>query len=734
MDSKTRFLVTDRFYVDRRSEALVVDGRPVSVNQRTYQVMLLLMSRPGELVTKRELFEQIWETLEVSDAVLTTAIKELRQALGDDARAPWAIATVHARGYRFLPDVQKRETLEDPAANKAPELKQPRFPKIGLFAIFSVLAIVLAYTLLSGPETVDGPATEAVPNSIAVLPFDDLSEAGDQKWFADGLAEEILNSLAQSRDLLVAARNSSFRYGGGDAVDIREVAQALNVTHIMEGSVRRETDQLRVTAQLIRADDGFHVWSKTYDFPIATGNALSLQRNIAEDVLVTLEADGMQADIENEPAPIPLDIFEQYLRGRQLVMSRRPDAVLEGLDTLNSLVQIAPEFAPGHAWLAYAYMFSTAFSGRPILQSSISAEQHVRRAMELDPDGADPLTSAALLELMRSDVNAALEFANRAVAANPNHVPALRRRGVILLNLNRLEEAHRDLLAALARDPLSAISLAHVASTYSALNNRQQALQAVKEGVRWNPDDAIANASMSRVLANVGEYVEAIRYAERSVEINPNAALATLALAALYWQVGLDDRVEFADPSMVWNGLAAASLSAGNQESAMELVETYGSVKTGSVAGIHIYHWIHDMNAAYSPAMRTADQDDLAGIGLDYSYRRGAIPAMLALEANGDPQAVIIRENLANLFQDKKPGDYAFRRDIYGAASWHMVSGTHQEAMAWLQDALDKGFIFRELHLDPIWDPIRESPEFQAILDTSDKLAESVRSELALSR
>ncbi|MDX1557011.1 MAG: tetratricopeptide repeat protein, partial [Xanthomonadales bacterium] len=414
---------------------------------------------------------------------------------------------------------------------------------------------------------------------------------------------------------------------------------------------------------------------------------------------------------------------------RQLVMTRRPDAVLEGLDELNTLIQLSPDFAPGHAWLAYGYLFSSQFSGRPIAESITAAELHVRRAMELDPEDADPLTAAALLELFRRDPESALEFANRAIAANPNHVPALRRRGVIYLNLGQARKAHDDFLAVRARDPLSPITLAHVADTYAIFNDKANAVQAVSEAVRWNPDDAIANGQMGRILADTGEYVDALRYMERAVEINPKAALSTLGLSALYWQVGLDDRLDFAEVPMAWIGLAAAAMSAGEFDRGLQLAETHGTGFTSSLVDMHIFHWNDDPQRAYAPAMRLAARDHLAGSGLSDSYRQGAIPALLALEANGDPQAVAIRENLASLFHDKEPGDYAFGRDIYGAASWHIVNGNSDESLAWLQHAMNHGFIFRALHLDPIWAPVRETTEFKSILMTSDEHAESVRAE-----
>ncbi len=725
VDSETRFLVTDRFYVDRGSESLMVEGEAVPLHRRNYQVLLELMSRPNELVTKRELFENVWGTLDVSDAVLTTAIKELRQALGDDARDPWAIATVHARGYRFLLDVKRSATsvLQPPAPENIFE-ENKKTPIGWIAGIVAILAVVIIFLLVSGPSP-DEEATNTISRSIAVLPFDDLSAEGNLKWFGDGLAEEILNSLARSGDLMVSARTSSFRYGNDN--DIREIGRDLDVSYVMEGSVRRDARQLRVTAQIIRANDGFHVWSETYDLPIDTSNALSLQRNIAQDVLATFESVSTENIVADHASEVPLEVYEQYVRGRQLVMSRREEGVLEGLQELNSVVRLAPDFAPGHAWLAYAYLFSTQFSGRPMMESATAAEVHVRRAIELEPEGADPLTAAALLELFRRDFTRALDYADRAVTANPNHVPALRRRGVILLGMGNIPEASRDFMAVAARDPLSPISLGHVADIHWILGEKDRALASARENVRWNPGDAIANGTLGRILADAGEYGDAIARLEAAVEINPNMALSTLTLAALYWKVGLDEMISFAEPAMVWNGMAAAALSAGDFDRGLQLVQAYGMGSTGSLSGIEIYHWHGDMEIAYPLAMRIAEQDLVASSGLEYAYVRSAIPALMILEANGAPQAVSIRNKLAVLFSDKKPGDLAFASSVYGAASWHMLNGRPEEALAWLQDAIDKGFIFRALHLDPIWDSLRETMEFQGLVQRSDLLAESVR-------
>jgi len=141
------------------------------------------------------------------------------------------------------------------------------------------------------------------------------------------------------------------------------------------------------------------------------------------------------------------------------------------------------------------------------------------------------------------------------------------------------------------------------------------------------------------------------------------------------------------------------------------------------------YYWQGDMANAYIPAKRLAAQSRLAEGGLAHSYQAGAIPVMLVLEANGDPQHEVLREQLEKLFAGREPGDLAFGPDLYGAASWCMVNGEGEEALAWLKDAGERGFIFRELSLDLVWDPLHDSPEFQTILAAMEERAAAIRSE-----
>lgn len=231
---------SDDLTVDQADQRAILRDQPLTLSPKAFGLLSFLMQMDGKLVEKEQLFEQVWPGVTVGDAALTTVVKELRHALADSAQAPEWIKTVRGKGYRFGKSVESIATM-DPA--------------------------------------------EAPERTIAVMPFADLSEYGDQSYFADGISEEILNSLAKTPGLHVAARTSSFALRDKEK-DIREIALALNVANILEGSVRKHNDRIRITAQLIKARDGYHLWSATFDGDMA--EIFDLQERVAEEVAAEL--------------------------------------------------------------------------------------------------------------------------------------------------------------------------------------------------------------------------------------------------------------------------------------------------------------------------------------------------------------------------------------------------------------------------------------------------------------
>ena len=371
-----RYLMSGSIRLDRRDERLSRNGQDVRLGGRALALLRALMERPQTLVTKDELFESVWPGLAVSESVLTTAVKEIRQALGDDARSPQLIQTVYGRGYRFLPDVESSAEAagggQSPAGRFSPWLRDRRI-WAGLTALVLLVAATMFFARAGGDEP-SASALAAHPKSIAVLPFDDMSAERDQGWFAEGLTEEILNSLARTPDLHVAARTSTVAINGGD---VREIGRRLNVAHILEGSVRRDGDRLRVTAQLIRASDGFHLWSQNYDRP--TSDAVTIQEDIAVEIAhamkTVMSPESLQAMVQQGTRSV--EAYEEYLKAlsydRRSLETGDDNFARMSAEAFERARTIDPGFAAAQ-WEAAQYWFGNT--------TRVGASQTERRGTE----------------------------------------------------------------------------------------------------------------------------------------------------------------------------------------------------------------------------------------------------------------------------------------------------------------------------------------------------------------
>ena len=371
-------------WLDRKDERLWLDGRTVRLGGKALALLRALMEHPRTLVTKSELFDSVWPGLAVSESVLTTAVKEVRQALGDDARSPRIVETVHGRGYRFLLDVEPSDNAPVRAAASRPSTAiRPRLWMIAVLAALTLIAAIAVYLVQRWPSQQSRPAAEAAPaahpKSIAVLPFDDLSAGGNQQWFAAGLTEEILNSLARTPDLQVAARTSTRTIGPGD---VREIGRRLNVAHILEGSVRRDSDRVRVTAQLVRTSDGFHLWSQNYDR--AASDVVSIQEDIAIAIARALDTvmspERLQAMVNLGTRSV--EAYEEYLKGlvhdqRGLETGAEEDVRL-AYEAYERARAIDPGFAAAQWEAAQAWFGNTTRVGASVTERRGTDERRLR--------------------------------------------------------------------------------------------------------------------------------------------------------------------------------------------------------------------------------------------------------------------------------------------------------------------------------------------------------------------
>jgi len=387
-----------------------------------------LAAAGGKTLGKEDLFQQIWPGVVVVEGAIYRAIGELRAALEDDARRP-------------------------------------------------------THSLSADPGIGKDPASHLVPASpaIAVLPFIDLSETRDQAYFADGLSEELIDILSQITGLRVPSRTSSFSFKGR-AESIESIARQLRVTHLLEGSVRRSGDRLRVTAQLIRADTGYHMWSTTYDRSV--GDIFDIQDEIASAVVGALELKLLPAQqVVSVHRTKSTEAYNQYLLGRQLYYGGTTGGFARAAAAYQQAIALDPQFAAAYAGLAEAGVYLV--HGGDVSSASYQlALRAADKAILLAPDQAEGYAARGLVrELLTWDWAGARADLDRAIELEPNKSTAYRRRGMLLGSLGQLPASIAALRRAAVLDPLIEGNYTFLALYLSA-----------------NGDHAAARAALERAL------------------------------------------------------------------------------------------------------------------------------------------------------------------------------------------------------------------------------------------
>ncbi len=715
-----------RVVLDAANDRLLVDGEPVRLRGKPLGVLQALMSRHGQLVTKEDLLESVWEGRPHSDAVLTTAIKEIRQALGDSPRSPWAIETVHRRGYRFLLPVSLSERADpDRSELAAPSERRtaPRVPRLALsVAVLFLLAVVSLLMLSSGED--------ASVRSVAVLPFDDMTSGGDHRWFADGLGEELLNSLVRIDGLRVSARTSTERFADNPP-DVREIGKALGVSHVIEGSVRNAAHgQMRLTVQLIRAHDGFHQWSSTWDRDLTLASALDIQRYVSEQVAALME--GRPRVPASPVATLPDPAWELLVRGRQLVERRTADSIDAGTNLLHEALEMVPEHPATHAALATAYLLAADAMLRPFPEAIATAGRHAARALELDPDSVDALVASAFLAIADRDLEKGLELADAAIAISPGHAGAHHRRGTILTMLGSINEAFDAMAVARRLDPLSPLVLASYSQLALFTGHFDEAFEVARDNLRWNPQNHTARGMMGWLALQAGLYERAVVCLRSGLEAGEASPRIAGHLAEVYWRIGADVLAFSVDDGPAgWPARSAVRLGRGDLEGALADPARPQYSGPNGLTLLDIYYWSEDIDAASAWAVgfleAVRDPQRLVDVG---ALPDNAVPALAILEAAGDPRAGGVRDALHFRFLDRSPGDARTLGDLLSGAAWHAREGDEQAAIAWLERAAELGFVMREVDLDPAFGSIRSLPEFLRLRSRMEQRAAEVRADL----
>ena len=494
-------------------------GNAVAVEPRTFDLLLYLVRHRDRVVSKADLIESVWGGRIVSDAALTTRINVARKAIGDSGAAQSLIRTIHRKGVRFIGEV--RETAATPIHSAADALSSPPSRNTEGEAERHAKKTDDHTSSLSSP---DKP-------SVAILPFVNLSADPEQDYFADGMVEEIITALSRVRWLFVTARTSTLAYKG-QAVDMRQVGRELGVRYLLEGSVRKAGDRVRITAQLIEAETGAHVWADRYDRDLT--DIFAIQDEIT-DVLVTAIAPAMsqaeQSRALRKP-PESLGAWEAYHRGLAESTSASDSGIATARALFERAVELDPHFAPAHAMLGHITLNETSRGNRPVDQGVKLAERHARRAIELDPSETRGHCVLSWAATWTSDLTAAVDHAERAVAAGPSDSLAHVVKARALLMLGRPAEAGPLLRTALRLSPHDPITrLALQMCTVAAYQQRDyvKAISIARKCIAEFPAYPFAYVWLAAALAQTEQIEEAKAALSRATEIAPSVIEAEVS-------------------------------------------------------------------------------------------------------------------------------------------------------------------------------------------------------------
>lgn len=408
----------DRFRLRTAQHELLRDGQPVALEPKAFALLSQLLAHQGELMGRDALLDTVWGHRFVTPGVLSRSVAQLRKALGDDSEHPRYIQTVHALGYRFIAPVTCSDEMGASEAEAA-----------------------VATRSTDGDEV--DPVTAGVAGSVtvpvAVLPFANMSGDPEQAYFSDGITEDIITELSRWRMLSVRSRAASFRFRGV-AVDVQQVARELQVRFIVEGSVRRMDDRVRITAQLIDAEAGSHIWAEKYDRALA--DIFAVQDEVVRTIVSTLvgrvQASG--AECARRRPPASLAAYECVLKGNALQWDE-PAGAAEAARLFEQAIALDARYALAHSLLAamrYGVWYDTPIGCDDALED---AHALAARALELDPNESTCHSLYAQVCHLRREFDLCSQHIRRAVELNPTNQWNAADMGMMLNYLGQADEA-----------------------------------------------------------------------------------------------------------------------------------------------------------------------------------------------------------------------------------------------------------------------------------------------------
>jgi adenylate cyclase len=557
----------NQFEIDTLQFKLICADKTLAVEPKDFDLLVYLVKNRHRLVTRDEIFANVWQGHIVGEATLSNHIKTVRKILGDNGDEQSVIATLRGRGYQFV-----AETQEIPHSKEA-VLTTPAPHRRAIHVIIALLVIGIGYFIwdrrfndVDSNNVVD--VTQVTSTSIAVLPFVNMSSDPEQEYFSDGISEEILNVLAKIPNLHVTSRSSSFAFKG-ESRDLKKVAKQLGVNHILEGSVRKSGTKVRITAQLIEAVSDRHLWSETYDRELT--DVFAIQDELSAAIVAVLKIKLMGDSPEHRAVvhkavvhKVTPEAHTAYLKGLYYLRNRKNDEDLQtALKYFDDAIKLDNNYALAHTYRGLTINIITRQDAN--LSDSEGpqiARKAIDRAIEIDPELARAYVYRALNKLWFDfDFKGYRLDLELAKTLNPNIADFY----LNLSSLHSMQGNHQQALLyaeqAKSLDPMNRVVLHFLAEAYFFLGDYQKALLVTEDALTIIPNNinlmmfktylllAMGNNEQALLLSNkigdavdYNDHIQAMVYSKLGDKKKSDATLAKFIKNYTYnsaWQIAL---------------------------------------------------------------------------------------------------------------------------------------------------------------------------------------------------
>jgi TolB-like protein/DNA-binding winged helix-turn-helix (wHTH) protein/Tfp pilus assembly protein PilF len=566
----TRILHFGVFEVDLKAGELRKHGLRLKLPEQPFQVLSVLLENPGEIVTREELRSRLWpgDTFVDFDHGLNNAVMRLREVLGDASENPRFVETIPRRGYRFIapvagsfppasstipPEIANGHISPDPAkpqlADRLPAAVQsgtagrqwPPAVRWVLVSVTSLLVCVLSTTVFYQYRRKSaGKIVAPQSKSLVVLPLENLSGDKDQEYFADGMTDDLIANLAKIRSLRVISRSTAMSYKGTHK-PLSQIASELNVDAVVEGTVLRVGDRVRITAELVQVPTDRHLWADTYESQM--GNILALQNRVSSAIVNEIRINLTPEDEERlaKNLAVAPEAYENYLKGRYYWNKRSDENLTRAIGYFEEATHQAPQYSLAYAGLSdcYAIISAEIFGTMSPAQAAPKAKAAALQALGIDPTLAEAETSLATVKFNYDwDWNGAAEGFTHAIQQNPSYATAYQRYSLYLMAMGRPEDSFGQIMKARELDPLSiSINFSLGWRLYMA-RQYDRAIQQLRNTLEMDSSYELPHLVLGLAYGQKGDFALAIPELRKAVSLSHGTPLMVSALANAYARSG----------------------------------------------------------------------------------------------------------------------------------------------------------------------------------------------------